>query len=86
MTLQQIIDRVSVGKHRGKVFIAKDYTIADLITDLKSAQIEECERLLCCARYDITMEGPRFMTWNRSALDRLRVEYEQQHPLQRDPT
>lgn len=29
-----------------------------------------------CALYDATMEGPKFKGWNRSALDRLRREYE----------
>ena len=35
-------------------------------------------KLLDCAQYDATMEGPVFKGWNRSALDRLRTKYEQE--------
>lgn len=31
---------------------------------------------LCCCRYDPLMEGPKFITYNRSELDRFRKRIE----------
>ena len=43
---------------------------------MTAADIETMRALLIeldeCATYDVTMEGLRFMRWDRSALDRLR--------------
>ena len=35
----------------------------------------EIEDWRACAKYDVLMEGPKFMTWDRSALDRCRKKY-----------
>lgn len=35
MSIEEIIEKISVGKHRDKVFIAREYSVADLINDLK---------------------------------------------------
>lgn len=61
----------------GKVYVA----VAEQLPGL----LDELRRWRECAKYDATMDGtPAFKGWDRSALDRLRREYEAAQAGRRD--
>ncbi len=50
----------------------------ELVAAIKGAVAEERARWMECAKYDATVPKPLFRTWDRSALDRLRVAIEKE--------
>ena len=70
----ELAARTIVASVAGAQWTADD--TAKVARAINAAVAAERERLLDCARYDALMEGPKFMAWDRSALDRLRKEYE----------
>jgi hypothetical protein len=51
--------------------------LSDILDDLEAAidYLKELEEWRACAKYSPTMEGPQFMGWDRSQMERCRKRY-----------
>jgi len=72
-SLEQILKRFSKTRDV-KLFEAAAKELEDGAKQLEGAAAE-IEEWRSCAKYDATMEGPKFKGWDMSALDRCRKKF-----------
>jgi hypothetical protein len=73
--MTDIVERWRVITSRPHLIIRKEREVGNQMADEIARLRAEVADWRECAKFDVLMEGPKAMGWNRSALERCRERY-----------